>query len=45
MPDGSRDDWISWVQAADDASNGERLLTALTSIAPDDIGFALVSAT
>jgi len=45
MQDGSRDDWIRWVQTADDASDGERLLTVLTSLAPDEIGFALVSAT
>jgi len=45
MQDGSRDDWIRWLQTSNDASNGERLLTVLTSMAPDEIGIALVSAT
>jgi len=34
MQDGSRDDWIRWLQTSNDASNGERLLTVLTSMPP-----------
>jgi SAM-dependent methyltransferase len=45
MQPGSRDDWILWEQASNDASSGERLITALRSLAPDEIGFALVCAT
>jgi len=43
MQDGSRDDWIRWALAADEPE--EPLLAMLRSLRPDDIGFALVSAT
>jgi cyclopropane fatty-acyl-phospholipid synthase-like methyltransferase len=43
MQDGSRDDWIRWALAADEPE--ESMLTMLRSVGPDDIGFALVSAT
>jgi len=39
---GSRDDWILWARASGDA--GGQLLAMLTSMAADEIGFALVSA-
>lgn len=43
MQTGSRDDWILWARAAGDTDTGP-LLTMLTSLDPDEIGFALVSA-
>jgi ubiquinone/menaquinone biosynthesis C-methylase UbiE len=45
MQPGGRDDWILWEQTSDSARTGESLLTVLRSLAPDEIGFALVSAT
>ncbi|MET1007347.1 MAG: methyltransferase domain-containing protein [Propionibacteriaceae bacterium] len=39
---GSRDDWILWAKASGD--DGGPLLEMLTSMAADEIGFALVSA-
>lgn len=39
---GSRDDWILWTRASGDT--GGHLLAMLTSMAADEIGFALVSA-
>ncbi len=44
MQNGSRDDWILWVEASDDVNRGS-MLSMLTSMAPDEIGFALVSGT
>ena len=44
MQSGSRDDWILWVEASDDVNRGP-MLSMLTSMAPDEIGFALVSGT
>ncbi|HEU5484463.1 MAG TPA: methyltransferase domain-containing protein [Microlunatus sp.] len=41
MQPGSRDDWIIWAREVDDSP----LLTMLTSMAPGQIGFALVTAT
>lgn len=41
---GSRDDWILWARAAGEV-DGDPLLTMLTSLGPDEIGFALVCAT
>jgi cyclopropane fatty-acyl-phospholipid synthase-like methyltransferase len=43
MQEGSRDDWIRWARAFEEADSP--VLTMLTSLGPDDIGFALVSAT
>lgn len=43
MQPGSRDDWVIWARAAGESDNSP-LLTMLTSVAPDDIGFALVTA-
>lgn len=43
MQPGSREDWILWARAAGEVDAGP-LLTMLTSMAPDEIGFALVSA-
>jgi cyclopropane fatty-acyl-phospholipid synthase-like methyltransferase len=44
MQHGSRDDWLLWVEASDDVNRGP-MLSMLTSMAPGEIGFALVSAT
>jgi SAM-dependent methyltransferase len=41
---GSRDDWIRWARASGESDDGP-LLTMLTSMGVDEIGFALVSAT
>lgn len=41
---GSRDDWVRWARASGEADDGA-LLTMLASVGPDDLGFALVSAT
>ena len=43
MQPGSRDDWIRWARATGEVDDGP-LLTMLTAMAPDEIGFALVSA-
>jgi SAM-dependent methyltransferase len=43
MQPGSRDDWTLWARATG-ARDGDPLLTMLASVEPDDIGFALVSA-
>jgi cyclopropane fatty-acyl-phospholipid synthase-like methyltransferase len=43
MQPGSRDDWMRWARATG-AGDGDPLLTMLASVAPDGIGFALVSA-
>lgn len=43
MQPGSRDDWMLWARATG-AGDGDPLLTMLASVAPDEIGFALVSA-
>ena len=43
MQPGSRDDWIAWARATGESDNGP-LLTMLTSMDHDDIGFALVTA-
>jgi cyclopropane fatty-acyl-phospholipid synthase-like methyltransferase len=40
---GSRDDWIQWARATGEI-DGDPLLTMLTSLTADEIGFALVSA-
>jgi len=44
MQDGSRDDWLRWAHASDETSQAP-LLTMLTSVTPDEVGFALVSGT
>lgn len=41
---GSRDDWIRWARAAGEAPDSP-LSRMLTTLGPDEIGFALVSAT
>jgi cyclopropane fatty-acyl-phospholipid synthase-like methyltransferase len=43
MQPGSRDNWIRWARASPQPDG--LLLTMLTSLGPEDIGFALVSAT
>ncbi len=43
MQPGSRDDWILWAKAAGEIDSGP-LLSMLTSMTPDEIGFAQVSA-
>jgi SAM-dependent methyltransferase len=43
MQPGSRDDWIMWARATGEVDNGP-LLTMLTSMGPDEIGFALLTA-
>jgi cyclopropane fatty-acyl-phospholipid synthase-like methyltransferase len=43
MQPGSRDDWILWAQAGGEVDGGP-LLTMLTALGPEDIGFAMVSA-
>jgi cyclopropane fatty-acyl-phospholipid synthase-like methyltransferase len=44
LQQGSRDDWLRWV-LADPGPTDPALLAMLTTLGPDDIGFALVSAT
>jgi cyclopropane fatty-acyl-phospholipid synthase-like methyltransferase len=43
MQSGSRDDWIRWARASEEPEGS--LLAVLTSVEPEDIGFALISAT
>jgi SAM-dependent methyltransferase len=43
LQSGGRQDWISWARAAGEADDGP-LLTMLSSLTDDQIGFALVSA-
>ena len=43
MQPGSRDDWIRWARVEGESDDGP-LLTMLTSLGADDIGFALVAA-